>query len=83
MANTEIQLTAEEREVFGLLMGVVRERAPSTVVRVCGGWIRDKLLGIRPKDMDLMVDNITGPDFARLVALAVGRLRSASGGPAA
>ena len=72
MANTEIQLTAEEREVFGLLMGVVRERAPSTVVRVCGGWIRDKLLGIRPKDMDLMVDNITGPDFARLVALAVG-----------
>jgi tRNA nucleotidyltransferase/poly(A) polymerase len=63
----DILLTSEEQKVLDLLMEVVRAKSPSTTVRVVGGWVRDKLLGIKPKDLDLMVDNMTGPEFAQLV----------------
>lgn len=63
----DISLTTEEQKVFSLLMEVVNAKSTSTTVRVVGGWCRDKLLGIQPKDLDLMVDNMTGPDFAKLV----------------
>jgi tRNA nucleotidyltransferase (CCA-adding enzyme) len=67
VTTKNIRLTTEERTIFDLLMDVVRARTPSTTVRVVGGWTRDKLMGVQPKDIDIMVDNMTGPDFARLV----------------
>lgn len=56
--------------LFGLLMAVVAESDCRTVVRVAGGWVRDKLLGIRDGggDIDLVVDNMPAVAFADLLA---------------
>ena len=66
------RLTDEERELFDILMNVVREKTPRTTVRAVGGWVRDKLMGKQPHDIDLMVDNIGGPEFSRLVTESLG-----------
>jgi len=59
-------LTFEENMIFELLRTVVARRAPNTTVRVAGGWVRDKLLGLESKDIDISVDNMSGKDFALL-----------------
>lgn len=66
------ELTADEEELFSILMRVVKVKSPGTIVRVVGGWTRDKLLGVQPKDIDLMVDNIGGAEFAKMVAMSLG-----------
>jgi tRNA nucleotidyltransferase (CCA-adding enzyme) len=67
--NTNISnnLTSEEKELFSVLKNVVKEKTPSTVLRVAGGWCRDKVWGLNPIDIDIMVDNISGEQMARLV----------------
>jgi tRNA nucleotidyltransferase (CCA-adding enzyme) len=59
-------LTYEEKQIFELLRTVVARRAPQTIVRAAGGWIRDKLLGLESKDIDICVDNMSGKAFAEL-----------------
>lgn len=66
------RLTSEEQELFNILLKVVGKRTAGTTVRAVGGWVRDKLLGTQPKDIDLMVDNIGGAEFARLVTEELG-----------
>lgn len=66
------RLTPDERELFAILMKVVKEKTPGTTVRAVGGWVRDKLMGKQPHDIDLMVDDIGGPEFARLVTESLG-----------
>lgn len=66
------RLTNEETELFSILMNVVKNKTPSTTVRAVGGWVRDKLLGKQPHDIDLMVDNIGGPEFAKIVTSYLG-----------
>lgn len=61
------QLTQEEQEIFSILLNVVKTKSPSTTVRVVGGWIRDKLMGKQPHDIDIMVDNVGGSEFAKMV----------------
>jgi len=39
-----ITLTPEEQSLFSLLKQVTENKAPSTTLRVAGGWVRDKLL---------------------------------------
>ena len=39
-----------------------RERPPT--LRVAGGWVRDKLLGRRSTDVDVVIDSMTGAQFA-------------------
>ena len=34
------------------------------VLRITGGWVRDKLLGLQSADIDLGINNMTGCDFA-------------------
>ena len=61
----EIRLTDAERNLFALLVNVVREAGLSeTVVRVAGGWVRDKLLGRESHDIDVALNNVTGSAFA-------------------
>ena len=62
----KLTLTPEEKRIFALLRRVVECRAPNTTVRVAGGWVRDKLLGLDSKDIDICVDNMSGKDFALL-----------------
>lgn len=61
-------LSSDEKEVFSILMDTVNKYSPSTTVRVAGGWVRDKLLGLSPNDIDTVVDNVSGVDFAKMVA---------------
>lgn len=66
-AKMDISLTETEKNVFNLLRNVVKEKSPTTILRVAGGWTRDKLLGKDSNDIDIAVDNMTGEDFANLI----------------
>lgn len=60
--------TPEEEELFSTLRAVVNDEALGTTVRVAGGWVRDKLLGVRGKeDIDIALDNMAGKDFALIL----------------
>lgn len=58
----------EEERIFALLVSVAREKAPETILRAAGGWVRDKLLGQSSHDIDIAVNNMSGARFAGLVA---------------
>ena len=60
-------LTNDEKELFSIIKEVVAKYTPSSKVFAVGGWTRDKLLGIDSDDIDVMIDNMAGEDFAKLV----------------
>lgn len=62
-----IVLSDRERELFALLRDVVQTSGCGTVLRVAGGWVRDKLLGMESDDIDIALDNMTGLTFANLI----------------
>lgn len=68
-----VTLTEEEIGLFSLLLSVVREERLGTTLRVAGGWVRDKLLGINPGivhhkvDVDIALDNCLGKRFAERI----------------
>lgn len=72
--NTNItdSLTPIEKELFSILLEVAKTKSPNTTLRVAGGWTRDKLLGVPSNDIDIMVDNMSGETFARLVTEYLG-----------
>ena len=72
--NTNIQanLTKDESEVFSTIKQVIEKYTPSTVAYAVGGWTRDKLLGIPSDDIDIMLSNISGEDFAQMVTKHLG-----------
>lgn len=65
--SIKISLTPTEEKIFKLLLSVVKEKTPDTVLRVAGGWVRDSLLGKKSNDIDIAVNNMSGEDFANLV----------------
>lgn len=65
--NLNFNLTPHERQVFDLLMQVVKNKSPDTTLRAAGGWVRDKLMGKESHDIDIAVDNMSGAQFANLV----------------
>ena len=68
--NIRDNLTQDEQHLFALLNEVARQN--KCVVRACGGWVRDRLLGVKSDDIDIMVDNMSGEEFANKVSLHVG-----------
>lgn len=38
----------------------------NSVLRVAGGWVRDKVLGKESNDIDITIDNMTGECFLNL-----------------
>jgi hypothetical protein len=62
-----ITITSAEKKVFDILAETVKHFKLDTVLRVAGGWVRDKILGNDAGDIDIAVDNLTGVDFATLV----------------
>ena len=69
MINTDIALQAEERELFEMFMRMVEDEQKGTTVRIAGGWVRDKLLGVRGKeDIDVALDNVSGVEFAQALS---------------
>eukprot|EP00741_Cyanophora_paradoxa_P009856 tig00001668_g9547.t1 len=64
-----IELTPKERDVFELLLEVARHYDLKTQMRVAGGWVRDKLLGMSSPDIDIALDDMLGVEFAEMVNL--------------
>lgn len=63
-----IHLTEQEHELFAYLLTVKEHAGDCDVeLRVCGGWVRDKLLSRESSDVDVALDTMTGRDFAALV----------------
>ncbi|CAG9316131.1 unnamed protein product [Blepharisma stoltei] len=62
-----INLTPIERQLFDELLRVVEVTHCNTVLRVAGGWVRDKILGLHSDDIDIALDNMMGEDFANLI----------------
>jgi len=63
----DIILNDTEKKIFNLLLDVIKSKSPNTILRVAGGWIRDKMLGKDSNDIDIAVSNMTGAKFAKLV----------------
>ncbi|XBI05914.1 hypothetical protein VPH35_133992 [Triticum aestivum] len=63
----KLEVSEEEEKIFLRLLHVVRHYRLGTTLRVAGGWVRDKLLGKQPTDIDTALDNITGQDFSEKV----------------
>ncbi len=59
-------LTSKERKIFNILLDTVRCYRGKTVLRVAGGWVRDKLLGLESDDVDIALDDTNGSAFANL-----------------
>jgi tRNA nucleotidyltransferase (CCA-adding enzyme) len=70
--NIQGRLTSEEKEIFSIIREVIEKYSPSTHAYAVGGWTRDKLLGVDSNDIDIMLDNISGEDFAKLVTQHLG-----------
>lgn len=70
--NHTLKISDKERELFDFLLSVVREKTPETVLRVAGGWVRDKLLGLESPDIDIALNDLTGQQFAKLVIEKLG-----------
>lgn len=62
-----IKLNDIEQKIIDTLLAVVKDYDTKSTLRVAGGWVRDNLLGIDSKDIDIVVDNMSGEAFARLV----------------
>ncbi|POM71173.1 tRNA nucleotidyltransferase [Phytophthora palmivora] len=71
MINTlqsTVKLTTSEEKLFSFLLDVAAQPAANgAVLRVAGGWVRDKLLGRESDDVDIVLDRMTGRAFADLV----------------
>jgi hypothetical protein len=61
-----ITLTPAEKELVSTLNQVTKYNRIKTVVRIAGGWVRDRLLGEPAKnDVDIALENMTGVAFSR------------------
>ncbi|KAF1318162.1 putative Trna nucleotidyltransferase, partial [Globisporangium splendens] len=62
-----IELTPQEQQLFEFLLDVEKQYECSAVLRVAGGWVRDKLLGRDSDDVDIVIDTMKGKEFADLI----------------
>ncbi|GLD97773.1 hypothetical protein PINS_up006470 [Pythium insidiosum] len=65
--SPSISLTPSESQLFDFLLYIQHLYAPSTQLRVAGGWVRDKLRGAESEDIDIVLDNLYGRQFAQLI----------------
>lgn len=62
-----IRLTPQEQQLFEFLLDVEKQYECKAVLRVAGGWVRDKLLGRHSDDVDIVLDSMKGKEFADLI----------------
>jgi len=70
--DINIKLNESEEYVKNILLATINSNNLSTTPRICGGWVRDKLMGVDSNDIDIMVDNMSGEEFAKLVTKHIG-----------
>ncbi|KAH0479506.1 MAG: uncharacterized protein KVP18_004337 [Porospora cf. gigantea A] len=56
LVNPRILLSGRERDLFRTLKAHHQEHAELGRPRVVGGWVRDKLLGLEPADVDIATE---------------------------
>ncbi|PJF18935.1 Poly A polymerase, head domain-containing protein [Paramicrosporidium saccamoebae] len=59
-----LTLNELERKLFGLLRECCVRLELDVTLRVAGGWVRDKLLGLEGHDCDIAIDRMMGQQFA-------------------
>jgi len=69
---TEINLTDQEKMLRRLLLDVAdyigtQDGCRRPELRITGGWVRDKLLGVTSHDIDIGIDTMTGYKFGTLM----------------
>ncbi|KAF9309923.1 hypothetical protein BG003_009140 [Podila horticola] len=66
-----IRLTEQEDKICSVLDEVAKryeeKQGKKVQLRIAGGWVRDKLLGLSCHDLDVGLDTMMGYDFAVLV----------------
>ncbi|CAJ1954114.1 unnamed protein product [Cylindrotheca closterium] len=71
--SLRLSLESSERNLFDCIQKACKALAEGRVegypakdvqVRVAGGWVRDKVLGMKSDDVDIALDNCTGEEFA-------------------
>lgn len=67
LAKTTLALTEAEDLLINFLLQAIAYSKRSTVVRIAGGWVRDKILSLANDDIDLATDDMVGEDFAALL----------------
>ena len=60
-------LTSTEKKLFELFRRNNSKHGLNTIVRVAGGWVRDKLMGKDNDDIDVALDDMTGSKYAQMV----------------
>ncbi|CAK4179911.1 unnamed protein product [Aphanomyces euteiches] len=63
----KIDLTPAEEKLFEVLQFIRKKYAPKATLRVAGGWVRDKMLGIPSDDIDIALDTMTGEAFVKKI----------------
>lgn len=59
-----IELNGTESALFSELLAYAKSEGMSVVLRVAGGWVRDKLMGDECADIDIAIDSNSGHSFA-------------------
>jgi tRNA nucleotidyltransferase (CCA-adding enzyme) len=71
-----LELDSDERHLFECIRNACKALEEGTVegfqkqklkVRVAGGWVRDKVLGLQTHDVDIALDTCTGVEFANFL----------------
>lgn len=73
MQDGVIHLTDNETKIFGFLQQINSKYKLNTIMRVAGGWVRDKCLGKESHDIDIALDNMTGKQFTEYVTREIGK----------
>jgi len=60
-----LSLEPQEEALFELLMQVVEQKQLPCVLRVAGGWVRDKIMGKEAHDIDIAIDTMMGQEFTQ------------------
>lgn len=66
--TTDISITPHEQQIFDTLLEVAQMNNLKTIIRVNGGWVRDKMLHKDSKDIDFSLDDIYGAEFAEMLS---------------
>jgi tRNA nucleotidyltransferase/poly(A) polymerase len=62
-SQKHIKILPQEQELFQLLLDTVKRFRLDCTVRIAGGWVRDKLMGVTCSDIDVVLDTMTGVRF--------------------
>jgi len=66
--SEEIKLNETEKECFSIILNILKKNnLTSTICRVAGGWVRDKLLGKESDDIDIALSDMKGSKLASLI----------------